>query len=116
MVVEGQVEGALAQSIGFALTENPVLDKLTGKMLNADFANYMVLTALDMPRIKVGLVETYEATGPFGAKGMAELPISGTAPAIANAIYNAIGVRFTEVPITPEKVFKTLKSLGKGGG
>ena len=110
-VVEGQIEGALQQSVGYALTENPVLDKLTGKMLNPNFANYMVLTALDMPRIEVGLVETYEPTGPFGAKGMSELPINGTAPAIANAIYNAVGVRFTELPMTPEKIFRALKGF-----
>ena len=108
-VVEGQIEGALQQSIGFTLTEDPVLDKLTGKMLNPNFANYMVLTALDMPRIDIGLVETYESTGPFGAKGMSELPISGTTPAIANAIYNAIGVRLTELPMTPERILKALK-------
>lgn len=79
-------------------------------MLNPNFANYMVLTALDMPSIEVGLVETYEPTGPFGAKGMSELPISGTAPAIANAIYNATGVRLFDVPMIPEKVFKALKA------
>lgn len=111
MVVEGQIEGALHHSIGYSLTEDPVLDKDTGKMLNPDFANYMVLTALDMPKIKVGLVETYEPSGPFGAKGMAELPTVGTAPAIANAVYNAIGIRFTEIPITLEKVFRALKSI-----
>jgi xanthine dehydrogenase molybdenum-binding subunit len=110
MVVEGQTEGALAQSIGFALTENPIIDRETGEMLNPDFANYMVLTALDMPSIEVGLVETYEPTGPFGAKGMSELPISGTAPAIANAIYNATGVRLFDVPMIQEKVFKALKA------
>jgi len=108
MVVEGQIEGALQHSIGYSLTENPILDGETGKMLNPDFANYMVLTALDMPKVEVGLVETYEPTGPFGAKGMAELPTVGTAPAIANAIYNAIGTRFTEIPITSEKVFKAI--------
>jgi len=107
-VVEGQIEGALQQFIGYALTEAPIVDKKTGEMLNPDFANYVVLTALDMPKVEVGLVETYEPTGPFGAKGMSELPTLGIAPAIANAIYNAIGVRFTEIPITLEKVVKAL--------
>lgn len=111
MVVEGQIEGALHHSIGYSLTENPILDKKTGRMLNPNFANYMVLTTLDMPKVEVGLVETYEPTGPFGAKGMAELPTIGTAPAIANAIYNALGVRFTEIPITPEKIFRALKGI-----
>jgi xanthine dehydrogenase molybdenum-binding subunit len=111
MVVEGQIEGALHHSVGQSLTEDPVLDKDNGKMLNPDFANYMVLTTLDMPNIKLGSVETYEPSGPFGAKGMAELPVAGTAAAIANAVYNGIGIRFTELPITPEKVFRALKGM-----
>jgi len=109
MVVEGQIEGAIQQGIGYALTENPILDKETGKTLNPNFANYMVLTSVDMPDIEVVLVETNEPTGPFGAKGMSEPPILGVAPAIANAIYNAVGVRLTEIPMTPEKVFKALE-------
>jgi len=111
MVVEGQIEGALQQGIGFSLTENPLVDQLTGKLLNPDFQNYTVLTALDMPKTEVGLVETYEPTGPFGAKGMSEPPMSGTAPAIANAIYNAAGIRLTELPMTSENVFKVMNGL-----
>ncbi|MFC1951995.1 xanthine dehydrogenase family protein molybdopterin-binding subunit, partial [Chloroflexota bacterium] len=111
MVVEGQIEGALQQSIGYALTEDPIHDKLTGKMLNPSFHNYMVLTALDMPRMEFGSVEPYEPSGPFGAKGMSELPYNGAAPAIANAIYNAVGVRLAEIPMTPERVFRALKGL-----
>lgn len=110
IVVEGQIEGALQQGIGYALTENPIIDKETGEMQNANFANYMVLTALDMPKIQIGLSEPIDPTGPFGAKGIGEPSTLGVAPAIANAIYNAIGVRFTEIPITPEKVLKALKS------
>ena len=77
-------------------------------MLNADFATYMVLTALDMPKVEIGLSEPIDPTGPFGAKGIGEPSILGVAPAIANAVYDAIGIRFTEIPITPEKVFKAL--------
>ena len=109
-VVEGQIEGALQQSIGYSLTENPVLDKRTGRMINPDFANYMVLTAVDMPKTVVGSVEIPDTTGPFGAKGTGEVPYLTTAPAIANAIYNAIGIRFREIPITQEKVFMALKA------
>lgn len=93
------------------MTEEPAVDKKTGKMLNPDFANYMVLTALDTPRIQVGIVEPIDPTGPFGAKGVGEQPIEYVAPAIANAIHNAIGIRFTEIPITSEKVFKALKEI-----
>ena len=109
MVVEGQIEGALQQGIGYALTENPVIDRKTGKMQNANFANYMVLTALDMPKIQIGLSEPIDPTGPFGAKEIGEQSTLGVAPAIANAIYNAIGIRFTEIPITPENVLKAIK-------
>ena len=78
-------------------------------MLNADFANYMVLTAMDMPGVEVGLVEPIDPTGPFGAKGVGEPSTLGVAPAIANAIYDAVGIRFTEIPITPEKVFRAMR-------
>ncbi len=110
LVVEGQIDGALFQMTGYALTEDPIYDKHSGRMLNAGFHNYMVLTSLDMPVLETGMVVTYEPSGPFGAKGMAELPTNGVAPAIANAIYNAIGVRLTEIPMTPERVFRALKS------
>ncbi|MDP2917540.1 MAG: molybdopterin-dependent oxidoreductase, partial [Dehalococcoidia bacterium] len=111
MVVEGQIEGALQHSIGYSLTENPLTHKKTGRMLNPDFRNYLVLTAVDMPKTEVELVQTFEPTGPFGAKGMGELPMVGAAPAIANAIYNATGARITEIPMTPERVFKALRGV-----
>lgn len=110
MVVEGQIEGAIQQMIGYALTEDVVLDEKTGKMLNPNFANYMVLTSADMPKVQVSLVEATAPTGPFGARGMAEGPTGGVAPAIASAIYNAVGVRLTELPMTPERVFKALET------
>jgi CO/xanthine dehydrogenase Mo-binding subunit len=110
-VIEGQVQGALQQSIGYTITENPVLDKRTGKMLNPRFASYHLLTAVDMPKIVVHSVEIPDETGPFGAKGLGEIPIISTAPAIANAIYDAIGIRFKEIPITQEKVFMALRAI-----
>lgn len=113
MVVEGQIEGGLQQSIGYALMEDPIFDEKTGRMLNPNFADYMVPTALDMPHIEMGLVETNEPSGPFGAKSTGELTVLGGAPAIANAIYDAIGIRFTELPITPERVFRALKGKGR---
>lgn len=108
MIVEGQIEGAIQHGIGYALTENVIINKQTGIMLNPNFANYMLFTALDMPQVRVGFAEPYEPSGPFGAKGMGELPLIGIAPAIVNAIYNAIGIRFTELPVTPEKIFYAL--------
>jgi xanthine dehydrogenase molybdenum-binding subunit len=103
----------LQQEIGYALAENIVADEQKGKMLNADFANYMVLTSLDMPKVEIGLSEPIDPTGPFGAKGTSAPSILGVAPAIAHAIYDAIGIRFSEIPMTPEKVFRALIS-GKG--
>jgi putative selenate reductase molybdopterin-binding subunit len=111
-MAEGQIEGAVTQAIGYALTEDMPFDE-HGRMLHTDFKNYKIYTAADMPEIKAILVQTYEPTGPFGAKAIAEIPINGPAPAIANAIYHAIGVRLRELPFTPEKVLRAIKqSLG----
>lgn len=109
MVVEGQIEGAVQQGLGWALMENPSLDARTGRLRNPDFANYMMPTALDMPEVKIELIETIEPSGPFGAKGMSEAPFVGMAPAIANAIYDAIKIRFNDLPITAESVFMALQ-------
>jgi xanthine dehydrogenase molybdenum-binding subunit len=113
-IVEGQMEGALQQSIGFTLTEKTVADPQSGRILNPDFANYIVLTAADMPELLTGSIELPDPSGPFGAKGTGELPFVATAPAIANAIYNAVGIRFTELPITQEKIFMALKAARSG--
>jgi putative selenate reductase molybdopterin-binding subunit len=106
---EGQVQGAVAQGLGYALTEEMPFDE-RGRMLYTDLANYKIFTAADMPEIKEILVETYEPTGPFGAKSVAEIPINGPAPAIANAVANAIGVRVRELPLTPERVLRAIRS------
>lgn len=99
--LEGQIEGSIAQGLGFALTEKLSLEK--GKIENPFFSSYKIPTALDMPNIKTILVETNDPEGPFGAKGVSEGTILPMAPAIANAIYDAIGVRVRDLPITPEK-------------
>ncbi|MBW2610312.1 MAG: molybdopterin-dependent oxidoreductase [Deltaproteobacteria bacterium] len=112
MVVEGQIEGAVQQMTGYALSEDIIQDEKTGKMVNADFANYIMLTSADMPTVEVGLVEYADETGPYGAKGMSEGATGGVAPAVANAIYNAVGVRLKELPMTPERVFRALEAKG----
>lgn len=106
---EGQVEGAIPQSLGMALTEFMIFDD-KGAPINTDFNNYHIYTAIDIPEIVTKFVNSYEPTGPFGAKAVAEIPINGPAPAVANAIFNAVGVRIRNLPITPEKI---LKGLGK---
>lgn len=109
MIVEGQIEGGTVQGLGYALTEELLLDKNTGVALNPDFLNYKLLTTLDVPQIDTLMVESNDPGGPFGAKGIGEPPVLVTAPAIANAVYDAVGVRITELPITPEKVLAALK-------
>jgi xanthine dehydrogenase molybdenum-binding subunit len=106
---EGQVEGGLQQGIGYALMENMLFDAATGACVTADFLNYKMPTAVEMPRkIESIFVETDEPSGPFGAKGLSEPCIIVPAPAIANAIYNAVGVRIRSLPITPEKILAAL--------
>jgi xanthine dehydrogenase molybdenum-binding subunit len=108
---EGQVEGGFQQGMGYALMENLQFDTDSGTCLTGDFLDYKIPTALEMPRdIQSIFIETNEPTGPFGAKSLSEPCITVPAPAIANAIYNAVGVRIRELPITPEKI---LAALGK---
>ena len=108
MQAEGQVEGAVTQGMGFALTEELLLDG-AGRPLNPNFRDYKIFSAKDMPRLTTILVETEEPLGPFGAKSISEVPINGPAPAIANAIYNAVGVRIRKLPIRPEDVLRALR-------
>lgn len=100
---EGQAEGAIPQSLGMVLSEFMIFDE-KGRAINRDFENYHIYTAIDMPEIVAEFVHTNEPSGPFGAKAAAEIPISGPAPAVVNAIFNACGVRIRELPITPEAV------------
>lgn len=108
---EGQVEGAFQQGMGMALMEHIQFDQETGACLSSDFLDYKMPTSMEMPqKIETIFVDSYEPTGPFGAKSISEMCVIVPPPAIANAIYNAIGVRITTLPITPEKI---LKALGK---
>jgi xanthine dehydrogenase molybdenum-binding subunit len=110
MLLEGQVFGGATMGIGYALTEKLVLQN--GKVMNPNFLDYKMLTAKDVPHIEPIVIETNDQFGPFGAKGIGEPGLVPTAPAIANAIYDAIGVRIKELPITPEKVLAALKEKG----
>jgi len=107
-MAEGQVEGAIPQSLGMALTEFMPFDK-KGRMLNLDFNSYHIYTARDMPELLVRFAKSSEPTGPYGAKAVAEIPISAPAPAVANAVYHAVGVRIRHLPIRPEEVLSKLK-------
>jgi CO/xanthine dehydrogenase Mo-binding subunit len=107
--IEGQIEGGCTMGLGYALTEEIQVHE--GKILTKNLATYLMPTALDVPPMYPLIVEEPELTGPFGAKGVGEPTLIPTAAAIANAVYNAIGVRFTELPITPEKVLARLQEL-----
>ncbi len=106
--LKGQIYGALAQGVGYALYENLQSDK--GRILNPNFRDYKIarIQEMDFP-IDIEFIETNDRFGPFGAKGVAEPGLVPTAPAIANAIYDAIGVRIRDLPITPEKILVALK-------
>ena len=103
----GQIQGGVSIGLGFALLEE-ILFK-GGHVLNPSFLNYKILSALDTPEIVPILVECAHPDGPYGAKGMGETTNVPTPPAIANAIYNAVGVRIKDLPITPDKVLAALK-------
>jgi xanthine dehydrogenase molybdenum-binding subunit len=106
--LRGQMIGALAQGIGYALYEEVVSDE--GWIANPNFRDYKIPTVHEMDfEIDLGFIETMDAQGPFGAKGVGEPGMVPTAPAIANAIYDAIGVRIRDLPITPEKILAALR-------
>lgn len=105
----GQIEGGIQQGIGHTLTEDYVVCTRTGRSLNASLVDYKMPLSMDMPPIRTVMLETApDPGGPYGAKGVGEDPIVAIGPAIANAVHDAIGVRFHCYPITPEKVLQAL--------
>ena len=106
-LAEGQLEGAIVQGIGHALTEELLFSE-KGRPLNANLFDYKIPAALDVPDIEVVLVDSQEPSGPWGAKSIAEVGINGPLPAIANAIYDAVGVRLYRAPFTPARVLAAL--------
>jgi CO/xanthine dehydrogenase Mo-binding subunit len=109
--VEGQIEGCLAQAVGYALTEQ--FQMRGGKVLTPHFSTYLLPTSMDMPpEVYPVILELADPNGPFGARGMAEMPLVPLAPAIAAAINDAVGVWVTEQPMTPERVLKALRGRG----
>ena len=106
----GQIEGGIQQGIGHTLYEDYQIDLKTGRSLNANFVDYKMPLAMDMPPIRTVILETApDPGGPYGAKGVGEDPIIAIGPAIANAVFDAIGVRFRHYPIKPEQVLQALQ-------
>ncbi|MCC7413909.1 MAG: xanthine dehydrogenase family protein molybdopterin-binding subunit [Gammaproteobacteria bacterium] len=114
MGLEAQIEGGIAIGLGYALSEEMKLDN--GMLRNACFRDYKVITAPEMPELDLHFIESHCAEGPYGAKGASELPTIVIAPAIANAVYNATGLRFLNPPMTPEKVARAIWEKRQAAG
>lgn len=112
VAVEGQIEGATAMSIGQALCEQVVFDD-NGRTMNPSFVDYLMPTINMMPRIETTLVHGYPGAGPYGAKGAGEIACVPPMAAIANAIYNATGVRIRKLPLSPENVLRALREASR---
>jgi putative selenate reductase molybdopterin-binding subunit len=115
LTASGQIEGGMTQALGYAVCEEMVYDE-QGIARERDLRNYHIFQAHEMPELKTIFVETFEPTHPFGVKAVAEIPMDGIAPAVANALLDAslyiddkTGVNIDQNPITPEKVWKVIK-------
>lgn len=112
--VEQQIEGAVAQGVGYAVMEEVVLKE--GRTMTPSFNKFLIPTAMDAPEVITCIVEDQEPKGPYGAKGVGEGAIIPTAAAVINAIYDAVGVRITSLPATPEKILALLARKEAGPG
>lgn len=110
----GQIEGGLAQGLGYALTES--VEFADGRPLNLNFSEYRLPSFPDMPPFRHEFVPSFEPTGPMGAKAVGEIAVDPVAPAIANAVFDAVGVRITTLPITPEKILRALEAEADWAG
>ena len=113
MLAAGQIEGGSSQGLGYALLEEVVMRG--GRMANAQLTNYTIPTTLDTPPMTVEILENPYPHGPFGAKGVGEMPIDGPAAAVVNALRHA-GIVVSEIPATPEKIMKEFRNRGEGQG
>src|SRR5690606_13666253 len=119
-LVRGQVEGSVYMGLGEALMEEQVFRRLPARLSNAlvhkfpSLLEYKSPTFLEMPEVHTDLIESMDPSGPFGAKEVGQGPLLPIMPAVANAVYDAVGVRIDEVPVTPEKILKALKLKAEG--
>jgi putative selenate reductase molybdopterin-binding subunit len=114
LTASGQIEGGMTQALGYAVCEEMVYDA-KGLARERDFDRYHIFRADEMPELTAIFVETFEPTHPFGVKAVAEIPMDGVAPAVGNAVLDALGVNIDENPVTPEKVWNALKTKNKSG-
>ena len=106
-LIEGQMDGGFAMGLGYVLMEDINLQQ--GKMKHDRYSNYLIPTAMDVPDLEKIIIESPESTAPFGAKGIGEPVMLGVAPAVLNAIYDAVGVRMTEIPVIPDKLLVAIR-------
>ncbi|MBI4672907.1 MAG: molybdopterin-dependent oxidoreductase, partial [Chloroflexi bacterium] len=104
----GQIEGGMTQALGYAVCEEMLYDELGQSVIRA-LGDYKIFAANEMPELQTIFVQTYEPSHPFGLKAVAEIPMDGVAPAVANAVHDACGVWLNEIPMTPERVWQALK-------
>lgn len=108
MQCRAQIEGAVAQGLGWSLLEKMVFDD-AGRMINPAFRNYRIPAFADVPqRTEIYFADTHDVFGPLGAKSMSEAPIYPIAPALANALKNATGIRFHDSLLTPDRIFRRI--------
>ncbi|MBA3531160.1 MAG: molybdopterin-dependent oxidoreductase, partial [Ardenticatenales bacterium] len=104
----GQIEGGMTQALGYAVCEEMTYDE-AGRALQRDFTDYHLFAAHEMPKLDVTFIQTFEPSHPFGVKAVAEIPMDGVAPAVINAIHDAVGVWLNEIPATPERVWNAMR-------
>jgi putative selenate reductase molybdopterin-binding subunit len=114
MTASGQIEGGMVQAAGYGVCEELAFDE-QGRVINPRFGPYWIYRSDDVPRLTTIFVETYEESGPFGAKAVAEIPLDGAGPAIANAVFDALGVQIKDAPLYPEKVWRALRAQSQAG-
>jgi putative selenate reductase molybdopterin-binding subunit len=115
VTASGQIEGGMAQALGYAVSEEMVYDA-EGQPRERDFADYHIFRADEMPELSTIFVETYEPSHPFGAKAVAEIPLDGVAPAVGNAILDACGVSLNQIPTLPESIWRGIQGLKTAKG
>lgn len=114
VLTEGRIEGSAAQALGYSVSEELLYDQ-RGNLLTSNLNDYRIFNAADMPVLETYLIETDDTSGPFGAKASAEIANAGLAPAVANAVANALGVRLRQLPLTPERVLRALRAQAQNG-
>ena len=115
VTASGQIEGGMAQALGYAVSEEMVYDA-DGQPRERDFVDYHIFRADEMPELSTIFVETYEPSHPFGAKAVAEIPLDGVAPAVGNAILDACGVSLNQIPALPENIWQGLQGIQSAKG